>query len=47
LYYNRAATMQLDERWKVFAALWLGEGVQPRYLVSFGLILAAVVVAFR
>ena len=25
----------------------LGEGVQPRYLVSFGLILAAVVVAFR
>jgi hypothetical protein len=31
----------------LFAALWLGEGVQPRYLVSFGLILAAVVVAFR
>lgn len=31
----------------VFAALWLGEGVQPRYLISFGLILAAVVVAFR
>jgi uncharacterized protein (DUF486 family) len=31
----------------IFAALWLGEGVQPRYLVSFGLILAAVVVAFR
>ena len=31
----------------VFAALWLGEGVQPRYLVSFGLVLAAVVVAFR
>jgi uncharacterized protein (DUF486 family) len=31
----------------VFAALWLGEGVQPRFLVSFGLILAAVVVAFR
>jgi uncharacterized protein len=30
-----------------FAALWLGEGIQPRYLVSFGLILAAVVVAFR
>jgi len=25
----------------------LGEGVQPRYLLSFGLILAAVVVAFR
>ncbi len=31
----------------VFAALWLGEGIQPRYLVSFGLILAAVIVAFR
>ena len=31
----------------VFAALWLGEGVQPRYLVSFALILAAVVVAFK
>jgi uncharacterized protein (DUF486 family) len=31
----------------IFAGLWLGEGVQPRYLVSFGLILAAVVVAFR
>ena len=31
----------------LFAALWLGEGVQPRYLVSFALILAAVVVAFR
>ena len=31
----------------IFAAVWLGEGVQPRYLVSFGLILAAVVVAFR
>jgi uncharacterized protein (DUF486 family) len=31
----------------IFAALWLGEGVQPRYLVSFGLIFAAVVVAFR
>jgi uncharacterized protein len=31
----------------VFAALWLGEGVQSKYLVSFGLILAAVVVAFR
>jgi uncharacterized protein (DUF486 family) len=31
----------------VFAAVWLGEGVQPRYLVSFALILAAVVVAFR
>ena len=31
----------------VFAAVWLGEGIQPRYLVSFALILAAVVVAFR
>jgi uncharacterized protein (DUF486 family) len=31
----------------VFAAFWLGEGVQPRFLLSFGLILAAVVVAFR
>ena len=31
----------------VFAAVWLGEGVQPKYLVSFGLIVAAVVVAFR
>jgi len=31
----------------VFAALWLGEGMRPKYLVSFGLILAAVVVAFR
>ena len=31
----------------VFAAVALGEGVQPRYLVSFGLVLAAVVVAFR
>ena len=31
----------------LFAALWLGEGVQPRYLVSFALILAAVVVAFK
>jgi len=30
-----------------FAAFWLGEGVQPRYLASFGLVLAAVVVAFR
>jgi uncharacterized protein len=30
-----------------FAALWLGEGLQPKYLASFGLILAAVVVAFR
>ena len=30
-----------------FAAFWLGEGLQARYLVSFGLILAAVAVAFR
>ena len=31
----------------IFAALWLGEGLQPRYLVSFALVFAAVVVAFR
>jgi hypothetical protein len=31
----------------IFAAVWLGEGMQTRYLVSFGLIFAAVVVAFR
>jgi uncharacterized protein (DUF486 family) len=31
----------------VFAALWLGEGMQPRFLISFGLIFAAVAVAFR
>jgi uncharacterized protein (DUF486 family) len=31
----------------LFAAFWLGEGVQARYLVSFGLIVAAVIVAFR
>ena len=30
-----------------FAGLWLGEGIQPRYFVSFVLVLAAVVVAFR
>src|SRR5438128_12010941 len=30
----------------VFAAVWLGEGLTPRYLVSFALVLAAVVVAF-
>ncbi len=30
-----------------FAALWLGEGVQMRYLVSFALIFAAAIVAFR
>ena len=31
----------------VFAWVWLGEGFQVRYLISFALILAAVVVAFR
>jgi uncharacterized protein (DUF486 family) len=31
----------------IFAALWLGEGVQPRFLVSFALVFAAVIVAFR
>jgi len=31
----------------VFAALWLGEGFQLRYAVSFALVLAAVAVAFR
>jgi uncharacterized protein len=30
-----------------FAAVWLGEGLQPRYVLSFGLIAAAVAVAFR
>ncbi len=30
-----------------FAVLVLGETLQPKYLVSFGLIFAAVVVAFR
>jgi uncharacterized protein (DUF486 family) len=30
-----------------FAWLWLGEPLQPRHVVSFGLILAAVAVAFR
>jgi uncharacterized protein len=30
-----------------FAAVVLGEGILPKYLASFGLILAAVVVAFR
>jgi uncharacterized protein (DUF486 family) len=30
-----------------FAALWLGEGVQTRYMVSFALVFLAVVVAFR
>jgi uncharacterized protein (DUF486 family) len=31
----------------VFASVWLGEGFQVKYLVSFALIVAAVVVAFR
>ena len=31
----------------IFAAIWFGEGPKPRYLVSFGLVLAAVAVAFR
>jgi uncharacterized protein (DUF486 family) len=31
----------------VFAGAWLGEGVTPRYAVSFALVMAAVVVAFR
>ena len=31
----------------VFAAFWLGEGLQLKYLASFGLIVAAVIVAFR
>ena len=30
----------------VFAALWLGEGLRLKYLVSFALILAGTVVAF-
>lgn len=30
-----------------FAAVWLGEGPKPRYIVSLALILSAVVVAFR
>jgi uncharacterized protein len=30
----------------LFAALWLGEGMQAKYLVSFGLVFAAVLVAF-
>jgi len=30
----------------LFAAVWLGEGLTPRYLASFALVLAAVVVAF-
>jgi uncharacterized protein (DUF486 family) len=31
----------------VFASLWLGEGFQVRYLISFGLVFLAVIVAFR
>ena len=31
----------------VFAWLWLGETVQVRYLVSCGLVVAAVAIAFR
>jgi len=31
----------------LFAAFWLGEGLRPKFLVSFGLVMAAVVVAFR
>ncbi|HSV05119.1 MAG TPA: DMT family protein [Candidatus Binatus sp.] len=30
-----------------FAALWLGEGVQVKYVVSLALIMGAVLVAFR
>jgi uncharacterized protein len=30
-----------------FAALWLHEGLKPKFMLSFGLIFAAVVVAFR
>jgi uncharacterized protein (DUF486 family) len=31
----------------VFAYFWLGETLQPRYLLSCGLVVAAVAVAFR
>ena len=31
----------------IFAAFWLGEGLQIRYLISFALVMAAVIVAFR
>jgi uncharacterized protein (DUF486 family) len=31
----------------VFAYFWLGEALQPRYLVSCGLIVVAVAIAFR
>ena len=30
-----------------FAALWLGEGVQVKYVVSLALIMGAVLIAFR
>jgi hypothetical protein len=30
-----------------FAAFWLGEGVQPKYVAAFALILGAVLIAFR
>ena len=30
-----------------FAGVWLGEGVQPRYLVSFALVFLGVVIAVR
>ena len=30
----------------LFARLWLGEALTPRYLVSFGLVFGAVLVAF-
>lgn len=31
----------------LFARIWLGEALEPRYAVSFGLIVAAVAIAFR
>jgi uncharacterized protein (DUF486 family) len=31
----------------VFASVWLGEGLQPKYLLSMAMILGAVAVAFR
>ena len=31
----------------VFAWVWLGEALEPRYLVSCGLVVAAVAIAFR
>src|SRR5690349_20897703 len=31
----------------VFAAVWLGEGVQPRYLAAFALVLLGVLIAVR